>query len=163
GIVVPTRVIRSKGRARRAGALVYLRDRAGDEDNPALFAEIARRVGVVAVADVRGFGETMSKRHAADGKLDYFDPFNGRDSEFAYTSLSIGRTLLGMRVWDALNVVQYVHSRGDMGGVRVSILGRGEAGVVALFAAAVGANVSGVAVEGILSSYADIARNEFQK
>jgi hypothetical protein len=139
---------------------VYLRNDAGGDDNPALFAEIARRGGVLAVADVRGFGETMSKQHASAAQVNYFDPRHGTDADLAYASFLIGRPLLGMRVWDALNVVGYMRSRSEMGAVRVSIAGRGEAGVVALFAAAVDANVSGVAAEGVPASFAEIAQSE---
>ena len=160
GIVVPTRVVRTKAEARRSGILVYLRNRAGDDDSPAFFAEIARRGGVVAVADVRGFGETMSTQRIAGSGLGYFDPRDGLDADFAYDSLFIGRTLLGMRVWDALKVIEYMRSRSEMGAVRVSVAGRGEAGMVALFAAALDAKVSGVAAEGILASFGEVAQTE---
>jgi cephalosporin-C deacetylase-like acetyl esterase len=160
GIVVPTRVIRLKNALRRSAALVYLRNYAGGDDNPALFAEMARRGGIVAVADVRGFGETMSKQHASATQVNYFDPRHGPDADLAYASFLIGRPLLGMRVWDALNVVEYMRSRSEMGAVRVSIAGRGEAGVVALFAAAADANVSGAAAEGVLASLAEVAQSE---
>jgi cephalosporin-C deacetylase-like acetyl esterase len=160
GIVVPTRVISLKGESRHSSALVYLRNRAGDHDDPSLYAEIAQRHGVVAVADVRGFGETMSRQRVPGSQLNYFDPRDGLDADFAYGSFFVGRTLLGMRVWDALNVVEYMHSRSQVGAVRVSIAGRGDAGLVALFAAALDANVSGAAAEGVPASYGEIAESE---
>jgi len=139
---------------------VYLRNQSGEDDNPAFFAEVARRGGVLAVADVRGFGETMSAQRAVGSQPGYFDPRDGIDADFAYDSFFIGRTLLGMRVWDALKVVEYMRSTGEMGGIRVSLAGRGEAGIIALFAAALDAKVSAVAAEGIPASFGEIARSE---
>jgi cephalosporin-C deacetylase-like acetyl esterase len=160
GIIVPTRVIRLKNALRRSAALVYLRDGSGENDNPAVFAEIARRGGVIAVADVRGFGETMPGQPGSAPQGDRFYRRTESDAESAYDSFLIGRPLLGMRVWDALHVIEYMRSRSEMGAVRVWIAGRGEAGVVALFAAAVDANVSGVAAEGVPASFAEIAGSE---
>jgi cephalosporin-C deacetylase-like acetyl esterase len=156
GIVVPTRLL-YPGHNDRLPGVIYLRDRAGDKDDPELFAELARQGRMVAVADVRGFGETQSLRNVAD-VFTYFDPASGMDADFTYATFFLGRPMLGMRVWDALSVFQYLHSRSDIDAARVLIVGRGWAGLIALFAAATDARIAGVAVEGIPFSYAEIAR-----
>src|SRR5579859_6070650 len=160
GIVVPTRVIFPKGNSPPLPAIVYLRDRSGADDSPKLFAELARLGRVVAVADVRGFGETMSPRHISDPHLDYFDPRDGMDADFTFASFFLGRPLLGMRVRDARAVINFLRARSDVDPARVTIIGRGWAGMVALFAAATSPAVSSVVVEGTPVSFAEIARAE---
>lgn len=157
GIVVPTRIIRLKNPAKKLRAVVYLRDRNGENDALSLFEELARQGRMVAVADVRGFGETMSASHIPDPHLDYFDPRDGMDADFTIASFFLGRPLLGMRVRDARAVVDFLGARPDIDRAHISIVGRGWAGAVAIFTAAVDPEISGAAVEGIPVSYAEIA------
>jgi cephalosporin-C deacetylase-like acetyl esterase len=160
GIAVPTRVLHRKGSQGRARAVVYLRDRWGEGDSPALFARLVERGQLVAVADVRGFGETWAPRDVREQELDYFHPRDARDADFAYAALFLGRPLLGMRASDALGVVRYLRTRHDVDPKRVAIAGRGWAGITALFAASLDAGISAVAVEGIPVSYGALAASE---
>ncbi|HUU12760.1 MAG TPA: acetylxylan esterase [Terriglobia bacterium] len=160
GIIVPIRVIYSKNRSGRSPAVVYLRDRSGARDAPEIFERLSRGGKLVAVADVRGFGETMSPRNVREEGVDYFDPRDGMDADFAYAAFFLGRPLLGMRVWDALQVAEYLRSRPDVEPSRVTVAGRGWAGVIALFTAAVDLKVSGIVVEGVPASYAEVAHSE---
>jgi cephalosporin-C deacetylase-like acetyl esterase len=160
GIIVPVRVILPTNHPPHLPEVVYLRDRTGDSDSPALFEDLARAGRMVAVADVRGFGETMSSRRIPDPHVDYFDPRDGMDSDFAIASSFLGQPLLGMRVHDARSVIDFVRARPDADPAHVTIAGRGWAGVVALFAAASDPKVSSVAVEGIPLSFAEIAAAE---
>lgn len=160
GIVVPTRVIYAKGQASRLPAVVYLRDRSGEEDTPTLFQNLAEHGRIVVVADVRGFGETMSRQQVPDPHIGYYDPRDGVDADFAYASFFLGRPLLGMRVRDARSVIRVLDSWPDVDRNHISIVGKGWAGVVAMFAAAFEKQVSSAAVDGVPVSYAEIARAE---
>jgi cephalosporin-C deacetylase-like acetyl esterase len=160
GIVVPTRLIYRKGLQGRPHAVVYLRDRLGEQDSPDLFASLARQGKLVAVADVRGFGETWAPRDVREQAGIYFLPRDGTDADFAYAAFFLGRTLLGMRVGDALGVVRYLRTRSDVDPQRVTLMGRGWAGVTALFAASVDSEISATAVEGIPASYGALATAE---
>jgi cephalosporin-C deacetylase-like acetyl esterase len=156
GIVVPTRVVLPKNHAARLPAVVYLRDRSGESDSPALFEELARMGRIIAVADTRGFAETMSARRVPH--VDYFDPRDGMDADFAIASLFLGRPLLGMRVRDARSVVEFLRTRSDVDPAHITIAGRGWAGVVALFTAAIDPEITSAAFEGIPISLGEIAR-----
>lgn len=160
GIVAPVRIIRPKAQTGRLPAVIYLRDRLGEHDSPSFLASLARRGELVASADVRGFGETWSPGSVEETGANYFHFWNGTDADFAYAAAFLGRPLLGMRVWDALNIAAYVRSRVDVDPQRVRIVGRGWAGMPALFSAALDPAISGAAVEGIPASYAAIARAE---
>jgi dienelactone hydrolase len=157
GISVPTRVIHRKGLEGRSPAVVYLRDRRGEGDGPALFASLAEQGRVVAVADVRGFGETWAPRDVREQEDNYFHPGDGKDAEFAYAAWFLGRPLLGMRAGDALAVVRYLRTRPDVDPKHVAIVGRGWAGVTALFAASLDSQISSTAVESIPASYGALA------
>jgi dienelactone hydrolase len=157
GISVPTRVIHRKGSPVRAPAVVYLRDRQGESAGPPLFASLAEQGRVVAVADVRGFGETWAPRDVREQEDDYFHPRDGRDADFAYAAFFLGRPLLGMRAGDALGVVRYLRTRPDVDPKHVAIVGRGWAGLTALFAASLDSEMSSTAVEGIPASYGALA------
>lgn len=160
GIVVPLRMIRRQGLEGRLPTIVYLRDRTGAQDNPALFESLALQGRLVAVADVRGFGETQSSHNVPDKRMDYFHPRDGMDATFTYAAFYLGRPLLGMRVWDALQVTKYLRSQPQADPQRITLAGRGWAGVTGVFAAAVDAQLAGVAVEGVPVSFAEIAGSE---
>ena len=160
GIVVPLRVIYSGTVAGAKPAVLYLRDRSGDLDAPEVFEALARQGRVVAVADVRGFGETKSPRNVREAGVDTFEPRDGMDADFTYASFFLGRPLLGMRVWDALHVAAYLRSRPEVDPTRVGIVGRNWAGVIALFAAAIDARLAWAAVASPPASYGEIARRE---
>ena len=95
GIEVPTRVIHRRGLQGRVPAVVYLRDRTGESDPPGLFAALAERGSVVAVADVRGFGETGAVRDVREGTEDYFHPRDAEDADFAYAAFFRRAATLG--------------------------------------------------------------------
>ena len=160
GIVVPTRVLRSQTEPPRRPAVIYLRDRDATADDPQVFEPLTRRGWIVIVADVRGFGETMPSHQVADPRMYCFHPRDGRDADFSYAAASLGRPLLGMRVWDALHVIEYAVSRADVDPRRAVLVGRGWAGVTAIFAAVLDHRVSRLAVEGVPISYAEIFDHE---
>ncbi len=160
GIVVPTRVLHSHTEAARRPAVVYLRDRDAAADDPRVLETLVRQGWAVIVADVRGFGETMPHRQVEDSRMYCFHPRDGRDADFAYAALSLGRPLLGMRVWDALHVLEYARSRADVDPKHVVLVGRGWAGLTALFAAVLDGRVARIAVEGAQVSYAELFSSE---
>ncbi len=158
--VVPTRVVKPKNSSGRLSAVLYLRDRSGSQDDLGLIEPLVRQGRIAAVADVRGFGETMSRNNIPSTHIDYFDPRDGMDADYTYASYFLGRPLLGMRVWDALQVATYLRSRPDVNTERISVAGRGWGGVTALIAAAVDSGISGAGIEGVPASYSEIARSE---
>jgi dienelactone hydrolase len=102
----------------------------------------------------------MSSKNVPERGIVYFHPRDGMDADFTYASFFLGRPLLGMRVADALEVSAYLRSRPDVDTRRIAVVGRGWAGVVALFAAALDPGIQAAAVEGIPASYGEIARSE---
>jgi hypothetical protein len=112
----------------------------------------------VVVADVRGFGETMASGNVPDPRMYYFHPRDGMDADYAYAANSLGRCLVGMRVQDAVAVIRMACSLAASN--TVTVLGRGWAGTIALFAAAVEPAAGRVAAEGFPASYAQIVLSD---
>lgn len=160
GIDVPVRMVHSMNQAAARPAVIYLRDRTGEQDDPGLIEALARQGSVVAVADVRGFGETKSPRNVREAGVDYFEPRDGMDADFTYASFFLGRPLLGMRVWDALHVAAYLRTRPEIDPKRIGIAGGGWASVIAMLGAAVDSRLAWAACVGPPASYGEIAKSE---
>ena len=160
GIVTPIRVVRAKTFTGKSPAIVYLRNQFGEQDSRALFLSVAKAGKLAVEVDVRGFGETWAPRSVRETSADYFEPRDGVDADFVYGANFLGRPLLGMRVRDALKALAFVRSRPDVDPGRISIAGRGQAGVIALLTALLDGNVSAAAAEGIPVSYGALALAE---
>jgi hypothetical protein len=158
--VVPMHVVLSKSALARRRTVVYLRNRDATRDGPEIFENLAQAGRIAVVADVRGFGMTMSRKRVPDTRIGYFHPGDSMEADFTYASFLLGRPLLGMRVWDALQFVAYARSRPDVDPRQVSLVGRGWAGLVAVFAGVLDPRVSAVADESIPVSHADMAMAE---
>ena len=85
-------------------------------------------------------------------------PFWSENYRTAMRAILLGKTMLGMRVQDLLAVHDYVQGRSDIDGTRVTVVGAGPMGVVALCAAALEPKIRHVVAEQSLSSYLDILR-----
>jgi hypothetical protein len=70
--------------------------------------------------------------------------------------LVLGRPILGGQVYDTLRALDYLRSRPDAGD-RISLIGDGPHGVIALFAAALDERVRGVALRRTVTDYRSLA------
>jgi cephalosporin-C deacetylase-like acetyl esterase len=104
---------------------------------------LTKRGDTVQVVDPRGVGK-LRPDLAVRGH-DYADPLAGVEENIAYNAFLVGKTLVGMRVTDVLEVVRRTAAK--VKPKRVVLCGRRDAGLVALFAAAAGPAVDRVAAE----------------
>lgn len=160
GIVVPLRILKSRQSAGRLRSVLYLRDREGEAGDPALVEALARAGRLVAVADVRGFGETKSDQNVRDATLPYYHARGGTDADLAWAALLLGRPLPGMRVADALAALRVLRARPDVLRGQVVVAGRGWAALIAAFAGALDRETAGVAAEGAPASYAGMLTDD---
>jgi cephalosporin-C deacetylase-like acetyl esterase len=108
----------------------------------------------VAVIDVRGRGD-CAITYPARGRF-YFPERIADEAYLTWFTLMLGRPLLGGQVYDTLRAVEYLRSRSDIGGA-VSLVGDGPHGVIALYAAALDASISGVALRHTVTDYRSLA------
>jgi cephalosporin-C deacetylase-like acetyl esterase len=73
-------------------------------------------------------------------------------------ALLVGRSVLGIRVGEALAAFDSLAARTDVDPSRISVLGKGNGGVLALYVGAFEPRIQKVACEGAVLSYLDVAR-----
>ncbi len=110
---------------------------------------LARAGHVVLSIDPRGWGETGRSPRGGGG-------YSGSYQTYMRGFL-VGRYLPGLQVNDALRALAYLRSRPEVDGGQVSVFGKGNGGVVALYAAALDRKVTKAAVERAVTSYLAIA------
>ncbi len=111
----------------------------------------------VAVIDVRGRGD-CAIGYPQRGRF-YFPGRIADEAYLTWFSLMLGRPLLGGQVYDTLRALDYLRSRPDVGG-RVSLVGDGAHGVIALYATALDTGVLKVALRQTVTDYRSLATAE---
>ncbi|MEY4938905.1 MAG: hypothetical protein RIQ93_640 [Verrucomicrobiota bacterium] len=130
-------------------AVIIARDDASPID-PETDAEVAawRKAGyVVLIAQLRGLQNAPEKKA-------YYTT-NYRTSMRA---VLLGKTLAGMRTRDLLAVFDYASTRPEIAAGKITIVGRGNMGAIAQYAAALEPKISKVIASETLVSYMDVVR-----
>jgi cephalosporin-C deacetylase-like acetyl esterase len=147
GVLLPA--LRFKHVQPKGPLVLYLPDRGLPADGTLpkeLEETYAKNHQEVLAVDLRGLGETAPIPPSA--KPSYF----GSGIKVPFLSLHLNRPLLGQRVLDVLSLLD------ALGQEEVHVVGVGEAGPVALHAAALDPRIKQVAVEGSLVSWENVVR-----
>ena len=146
GIQVPALYFRPHSAARSAPAILYI-DSGGKDREAAPGGEIellAQRGFAVLSIDPRGWGETASVKRVQSYELSYKN---------FQRALQLNRTVAGMQTVDVIRCLDFLASRREVDPQRLGVLGKGQGGVLALFAAALDGRVRAAASDGALLSY----------
>ncbi len=152
-------------------ALVFVPQQHSDERLPAVIVvnekgkaadaapggrlETLVRAGYLVIAsDLRGLGETSNPK----GKSGYNGQF-----QTDMRAVLVGKTMAGMQTYDLLRVFNYLASRKDVDSARISVIGQGNAGVVALYAASLEPRIHRTITEGAVLSYMDVVRSKLHQ
>ncbi|MBI4625119.1 MAG: acetylxylan esterase [Verrucomicrobia bacterium] len=150
GIELKAEVILPAGPGTRRPAVIVVRDGVAPVD-PESDQEVAgwRKAGqVVVVAHLRGLTPILPKAKS------YYTV----EYRTAMRAILIGKTMTGMRVQDLLAIFDYAAARPEVSPERISIIGRGNMGVVAQYAGALEPRIARVVAAGSVLSYMDIVR-----
>jgi dienelactone hydrolase len=120
-----------------------------------LCEKLAAQGRIVCAADLRGIGDLRPE--AGRGSVGYTIS-HANEEDYAWSSLILGRPLLGQRVTDILALAQALRSRG-----RIAIAASGRLTIPALFAAALTKDIESVDLSGGLVSFRAIAESEHYK
>ena len=112
----------------------------------------------VAVVDVRGRGD-CAIAYPARGRF-YFPSRIANEAYLAWFTMMLGRPILGGQVCDALRGLEYLQSQPGVVGDRISLMGDGPHGVIALYAAALDEKTRGVALRQTVTDYRSLATAE---
>lgn len=150
GIDVPALVFVPSTGPRMKPAILYTNaaGKSADAAPGGAIESLVRAGNVVLAPDLRGWGESES--------LGGRPPDTGH-YETAMRAFIIGKTVVGMQVIDLLRTFDYLTSRPDVNPRRITVLGKGDGGIVALFAAAIDPHIENVICEDSLISYLDMA------
>jgi len=108
----------------------------------------------VAVIDVRGRGD-CALAYPQRGRF-YFPERILDEAYVAWFTLMLGKPLLGGQVYDALRALDYLRSLPGAG-EKVSLMGDGPHGLIALYAAALDSQAAGVALRHTATDYRSLA------
>jgi cephalosporin-C deacetylase-like acetyl esterase len=111
----------------------------------------------VAVIDVRGRGD-CAIAYPTRGRF-YFPERIPDEAYLTWFTLMLGKPLLGGQVFDTLRALEFLRSKPEIG-EKVSLIGDGAHGVIALYAAALDGRVRGVALRQAITDYRSLATAE---
>ena len=146
-------------RGDRFPVLVHVAENGKDElvEETSPLEQIAAKGFALLLVDLRGIG-IGTPRPPTAGPLF----FGGEPLEvpYAWAGLTLGKPVLGQRVWDFLRALDYAESRADVDRSRIHALGVGAAGMVALFGAALDSRVRSVMLDHTLASLRSVVESE---
>ncbi len=159
GMRVPAWFVRPSSTSGRLSTVLYLTDDGGDGvvAEPGSMDRLLAAGHAVCAITLRGIGLTTPR--FPHGGPEYYDGSVHLDERFAWTSLVMGRPVIGQRVWDTLRAIDYLVSRPDVDATQIRIAGVGSAGLAAMMAALLDDRVRSVLVDRTLASYTSIVES----
>ena len=134
----------------RHPAVLFLVPFSIDEDNPIARANKARFDALAAAGNVV---LALRPRPSPPGWDDMKTPLVGPFFLIGLRADLVGRTLIGLRVDDAIRAADYLAARADVDPRSISAVGSGHMGLVLMHAAVLDPRLSHIAVDHVLSSY----------
>jgi alpha-beta hydrolase superfamily lysophospholipase len=110
---------------------------------------MVRAGDIVFAFDPRGWGEGAPPAGPRSDSANY---------QTAMRAILVGKSMAGMQTGDVLCAFDWLAARPDVDPKRISIFGKGNGGVLALYAAALEPRIAKVASEKAPASYLDIVR-----
>ena len=121
------------------------------------FVGLAKKGFAVLSVDLRGLGYSIPRLPAA-GPVFY----NGDDiqEDYAWASFSLGKPVLGQRVWDCIRCLDYLESRPDVDRNRIHGLGEHGGAIALLLAAVIDDRVSSLMLDSIVATYQSLVESK---
>lgn len=134
----------------RHPAVLFLVPDSIDADNPIARANKAR---FESLAEAGNVVLALTPRPSPPGRDDMKTPLVGPFYLVSLRADLVGRTLVGLRVDDAIRATDYLAGRADVDPRRISAVGSGHMGLVLLHAAVLDARLRHITVDHVLESY----------
>ncbi len=129
----------------------------GVVEEPNEISTLAHNGFAVCAIDLRGFG-ISSPRYPKAGPLFYEGEH--AESGYAWAGLTIGKPVLGQRVWDVLRCLDYLDARSDVDHTRVYLLGVKGGAITCLVAAVLDDRPRSIAAYHMLCEFRSVVESE---
>jgi cephalosporin-C deacetylase-like acetyl esterase len=151
GITIPALAFVPSGGPPRKPAVLYVNaaGKAADAGEGGPIDKIVRKGNIVLAIDPRGWGESAPPAGPRSDSANY---------QTAMRAILVGKSMAGMQTSDVLRAFDWLAARPDVNVKRIAIIGKGNGGVLALYAAALEPRIAKVASEKAPASYMDIVR-----
>jgi dienelactone hydrolase len=163
GIEVPALLLKSKNGVKHKPLILHVSDKGKPNkvDKASLpIALVGERYDVLSI-DVRGIGETDPSLPLLLTPYTGFLRSQARRDNLAINSPSLKRTMLGMRTFDVLKVIDYIKSREDLNRQSIVLVGEGLGGLWSLLAASYHSDADAVVCIGTLPSYKLLLNSQY--
>jgi len=139
--------------------ILYVSEHGKDSiaEDPNVMASLALKGFAVCAIDLRGIGMAFP-RNPKGGPLFYRGEH--ADSGYAWAGLTLGKPVLGQRVWDVLCCLDYLETRPDVDRAHLHILGMGGGAIASLMAAVLDARVKSIALNHGLADFRSVVESE---
>ncbi len=111
--------------------------------------QLAKQGFLVFAPMLRGFAERMEHPPTED------DSYQSSCQEQSLNALLCGKTLLGLRVWDVMRLIDYVQTRAEPIQPKMVCAGLSGGGTVTVFTTALEARIGGAVVSGYFNTFRD--------
>ncbi len=158
-IRVPGWFVKPTGQSGPLPTLLYISGEGKDRvvEEPSEISTLTQKGYGVCAIDLRGLGIT-APRYPKAGPLFYAG--DHADSGYAWAGLTIGKPVLGQRVWDFVRCLDYLETRSDVARGRIHVLGVAGGALAALMGAAVDDRPSSIALDHVLSAFRSVVESE---
>lgn len=156
GITIPILLMTPSQEAKKLPAVIAVNaeGKATDAGTGGKLESLVRAGYIVIAPDLRGMGESRNPS-AKSG--------HGKQFQTDMRAILVGKTAAGMQTTDLLSVFRFASSLPNVDAKRISVIGSGNAGIVALYAAAFEPRFRKVVLEDSILSYMDIVRAKQHK
>lgn len=118
--------------------------------------QIAREGYQVFVPMLRGFGERMEDRELQLMQTDRkTEEGIWSCQELGLNALLCGQTLMGLRVWDIMRLIDYIHTRPDVQLDRLPCVGLSGGGTATMYATALDQRITSAYISGAINTFRD--------
>jgi dienelactone hydrolase len=117
------------------------------QDNYDYGLQLVKRGYCVLCPDARGFGERREPEDIASGRQSC--------RQGALNALLLGKTILGLKVWDVARAIDYLQSLPEVDPERIGMVGLSMGGTITLFTSALEPRIKAAVVSGYFCTFAD--------
>ncbi len=117
--------------------------------------QIVRLGYQVFAPELRGFGERMEQREREMQQADPTAPWLSSCERDLLNALMSGRTLMGLRVWDLMRLIDYLQTRPDTQSGTLACVGLSGGGTATLYSAALDTRITCAYISGAVCTFRD--------